>query len=543
MALWIALPALAYLFYELWGHWLVQRMYEQSLPLSFLNQVINRQGLHPLEYYTHKADAAVQGLLLLVIGSGILVWGYARSRRRWPASQFSQPLWGTLFLATACFWLLYLFQIPLFQALPHWFWSLHLTPLPWGWLSAPLAALSLMVVRAVLNQPEREGRNLFLLVLLGLALQHGFAWMEGRGLEGLAGRLQESGGHGRLAQEAMAQQSLWRVLTRYEQLLESGELSPFPHATRPPGQLLFLMLAGRLAQWGSQEPVQRLAFFAAWIFPLLSCLVVIPLFYLCRLLAPGPAAWVPALLYLFIPSTVLVTLHLDQCLYPPMAWSCACLYAYALWREWPAAATGVGVLFYLALFLSFSLAAMGVVLAALHAQAGLQQRRSGWKTAALAGAGFAGAALVFYLLFDYDLLLRYERAMAAHEYFKVVRWDAGRVLYCALLNTLEFAVWCGPAVGVLVVSELRKGGWRAWQGTGTEVLALALVGVLAGLALFGRTAGETARLWIFLVPLVVGTAAGPLGRLEEGLRVKAVGLVVVLQLVTILVLKRFQDFF
>jgi hypothetical protein len=135
--------------------------------------------------------------------------------------------------------------------------------------------------------------------------------------------------------------------------------------------------------------------------------------------------------------------------------------------------------------------------------------------------------------------------MAAHQRFKVGDWGAGQVLYCALLNLVEYAVWCGPPLVLLAAAQLRvvwarrrEQGWGAEEGW-----ALALVLTLGGLALLGRTAGETARLWLFALPLVLVAAAGPLARLAPPARERAVALVVALQLLTAVVLKRCQDFF
>ena len=380
LGLWLALPLLLGGGYALWGHPLVQGMYEQHLPSAWLNQVFKRQALHPISYYLHKADQAMWGLLLLYLGGSGLAAGYLWLRRRWPGALLAQPCWGGLLLATGCYWLVFLLQLPLFQLLPHWFWSLERTPLPWWWLALPLLPLALWLVRQVLSAPDRVGRNLLLLILGGYLCQQDLAWMEGRGLDGLSDRLGGEGGHGRLVQTAVAQPSAWRLLTQYEALLESGELGPFPHATRPPGQLLVLMGMDRLAGLigpDSAAPAQRLAHLAAWVFPLFSYLVVVPLFYLCRLYMDERGAWLPPLLYLFVPSTALITLHLDQCLFPLVAWTCVGLYAWGLKGDSSWAALGTGMLFYLGLFLSFGLAALGGVLAALHLQAALERGQIG----------------------------------------------------------------------------------------------------------------------------------------------------------------------
>ncbi|MCC7263186.1 MAG: hypothetical protein IT369_11775 [Candidatus Latescibacteria bacterium] len=160
-------PLLAAIGYALWGHELVRRMYEQTLPLTALNQLIKRQAQHPLSYYLGKADQAVWGLLLLYLAAGGLAWGAVWWRRRWPAALVAQPLWTSILLATGGYWLVFLLQLPLLQLLPHWFWSLALTPLPWWWLGLPLLPLVAWLVVAVMGQPGRVGRNLLLLILGG----------------------------------------------------------------------------------------------------------------------------------------------------------------------------------------------------------------------------------------------------------------------------------------------------------------------------------------------------------------------------------------
>jgi hypothetical protein len=65
-----------------------------------------------------------------------------------------------------------------------------------------------------------------------------------------------------------------------------------------------------------QGRFDRLTRLISWIFPFISFLVVIPLYYLSRHFLGEQQAVLPSLLYLFAPNILLIPLFLDQVLYP-----------------------------------------------------------------------------------------------------------------------------------------------------------------------------------------------------------------------------------
>ena len=148
--------------------------------------------------------------------------------------------------------------------------------------------------------------------------------------------------------------------------------------------------------------------------------------------------------------------------------------------------------------------------------------------------------LAMWLGLGYDALAQFRFGMAAHQAFKFPQWGFGHTLYFGALNLVEFALWCGPALALLCAAQLHR-ACRSWPpGTMADLLVLALAIALAGLVLFGRTAAETARLWLFLLPLVAIAGARYLGEIAPG---RGAGFLLMLQLVTVLVLKKFQDLF
>lgn len=566
---------LIWLLYALYGHLLVQGMYDRTLPFEWLNGIVKRQTQHPLDYYLVMADSAVRGVCLLLIGGAMVGAGLAEFARRRPDSPWSGRTQRVVIVSTLLVWAAFLLEAPLFPLLPHWVWSLHKSHLPAAWILLPAAALGLGSVRFVLRHPERWRLNLLMLIGAGYALQLAFAFSEGRGMDALSSQYL-GGGHGRLARAATEQRSPLRLVTSYGQLLDTGELVSFPHATRPPGAVLFLVGMERLSRvWGEGEEgdsppaLERLSSMAAWTLPLLAYLTVIPLFGICRrLYGTSAAAWVAPSLYLFIPNVTLMTLHLDQCLFPLLAWTCVYTAVRGLDTGHPGWAVGAGVLLYLSLFVSFGLIALApilLLLGLLWKRAGKEQQRlkATGLYSLLLGAGWLATYLTFHALFGYDAVAQFRFGMAAHQAFKVLDWTLSATLYFAGLDALEFALWCGPPVSVLAVAEMRRVLWTARRGLsalggGTSdadaeslaagrhhsvVLTFAIV--ISLLALFGKTAAETGRLWIFLVPLVLMAAAGALMRLRRGGDQwhRYLLLICALQFVTVLVLKRHQDFF
>ena len=142
---------------------------------------------------------------------------------------------------------------------------------------------------------------------------------------------------------------------------------------------------------------------------------------------------------------------------------------------------------------------------------------------------------------DYDALGRWTQAMAAHESAKVAQWGVVERFYYAGLNLVEFALWCGPPLALLCAADLRRTLSRVATGSRDleEGLVMSLAAILLGLVVVVGTAGETARLWIFLVPLATISAARTLRRMAPDSLPWVVGL----QLVLIVVMKARQDFF
>ena len=536
-----------WLAYEAWGGPLVRSVYLRQTSIDWLNGLINRQDIHPLQYYYDKADRAARGAILVLLSAPLFLGSWSAAACRWPGSAWNNPLVGGGLTATGLWTVAYVLEVPVFQVLPHWFWALSPKQLSWWWLLPLLAAWSWFVLRTVLRNPRRTGINLLLLAVLSYCLQHGFALTEGRGLEAMRDCLLKTG-HADFVHQALVIDDPLRLASHYGRFLEGGELPLFPHATKPPGALLFFWAFARSGQaFLGLATAEELATWAGLLFPVGACAAVVPLFFLCRMTMPLRQAWVVTSLFPLVPSTALILLHADQFLFPLLGLLFICCWTRALklascW--WGLVA---GIAFYVAIFASFALVALAPIIPVSGAAAllGLEDRRRwrrvGWATACTV-IGFLGIYGVLYAGLGYSALDRFQHALAAHQGWKVESWSGGMRSYLALLNLIEFTLWCGIPLSLLAAADLWRGlrNWRVWdEGLG---LSWSLLFILLVLGMVGKTAAESGRLWLFLVPLVLFSAARHFHRIC-GKKVEWATMVLALsQFVSIVVLKIRQDF-
>ncbi|WP_394829492.1 hypothetical protein [Pendulispora albinea] len=412
-----------------------------------------------------------------------------------------------------------------------------------GTLVLVAAAFALPLCARMVAAPHPSNtalaRKVAILVVTGFALQHGLALAENRGWNGMRDRM-VGRGHAEFALEAGKLQSAWAALRDYETIAAEKSFLP----SKPPGQLLFYMAVADLAdavvpdRWSVPPPDRpevetsrqwRLINTALFVYPLLSMLTLLPLTYLgLALLGRDLALW-PAFLYMLCPPVQLVTLHLDQTLYPLLVTT---LWAFAVravcvagaTRDDPGAArsvartralwAGAGALAWLAQFVSFSVLPAfpltAVLVWAARATIRKVDRPLPWRPllrgALLALAVFALLTALLAAAAGYNPLHAFQRSLAHHH--RWMRWNESLRWPAARLNLLEFFYWIGPPI-VLAF------GWQCAKGIaslvrrridGRSTPAMGTAAILAATAIFGATYGEVARLWLFLVPAVILSA-------------------------------------
>lgn len=462
-------------------------------------------------------------------------------------------------------WVILANELTVLSGIPGWYWETgeHLTSGSPLWAAAGLAALAAVFV-LVLRRPQRTGLNLALLVLLGAFLQLSFGLYDGRGFEYL--RLKYAGTlHKSYAMRASAPNADPLATIREYEALYGDAMFP---STKPPGVMVFYILTGKLTNLIWPQPTTEgrflvLTTFAAYVFPLISFLVLIVLTYLARRLIEPPWLYLPALFYLTAPNVILLPLFLDQVLYP-LLFTLGIGLSYAAVRR---GTLGAGVLLgaglYLAIFFSFSmlpLIPLALLLAGLDTLLRRKEVRlvQPLRVAAGMALGLTALFVLFYLLFGYDFLTRYNRAMDVvhyYDYFERAGAPAqgafqggffpslGNILNALALNNLDFAAGVGfplyvffLAGGMYALVRLLRG-----QVSGAALIVPAVFITFLALNLYGQNRGESSRLWLFWVPMAALTAALELRRLFRRPWLAA-ALLLLAQWLTILLSFKFQDF-
>lgn len=471
-----------------------------------------------------------------------------------PSIQFRKILQHTFLLTaivlTSSFCLILIVQLPIFQNLPYWFWPLQTLENPqYGWI-IPILMLNFGLLAIVWKFPDKVIRNLVLLILLGFATQQMFALIDGRSLEGMRDRV-VSTGHADFAYDAVNPPSITRVMRDYRSITNEQGIHRYPHSTKPPGHFLVYITSSRIAHllpWLGTNPFQRLTTFLALFFPLLTYLPVIPLFFLARLYLSHQQAYLVSLLFISAPNINLMTLHLDQSLYPLLFFLPLTLYLYG--RK-----SGKVYLFLLsglaiaaAVLVSFSLIPVIAIIGFLSVFSLFGKKEPfasriavEFKAGALIVVGFLVFELILFALFRYNLLSDYLYVMSQHQAWKISEWTAPLVMYIGALDILEFAIWTGVPLFLFSAAWMIK-SLRNWKQANSH-LALSMLICILLLAFFGKTVAETGRLWIFLVPCLALFALQDLiDRYPDSYK-RVFVLILGMQLLSTFVIKLFQDFY
>jgi len=457
-------------------------------------------------------------------------------------------------------WAILYFQIPIFVEMRHWFWNFNpKTNLHSGWIFLILIAASVIAAVYYLNSPRRPGWTLVFLVFLGCSIQVGFGFIEGKGLESIRENYTVTS-HRAYAELASDDPDLLSVVTDYENQFAGNTYA----GTKPPGVIAVYVGMEKLSnaifpEETFQGRYDRLTMVITYVFPLMSFLIVIPLFYFSRYFLSEEDAVIPAILYLFSPNILLIPLFLDQVLYPLVFLLCIFVVTMAIKRCSYWLSFLAGCLLYLAVFLTFSMIPtifMAFLMIALYYLLFVRQKTPQAIPSSKHGylkefvflslgmlAGLFALYAMFQGIFHYDPFIRYENAMVLHQQVKSYDSSPSQFLYSLLVINLDYSSWIGFPLALLGLVALaitmrrvltQKAGLIDW-------LAISFFITYLILNFMGQTKNETGRLWMFFNPIMVVFASSVIARIynRKGF---VVCLFLVLQLVTTLLTFIFQDF-
>jgi hypothetical protein len=444
-------------------------------------------------------------------------------------------------------WVILVFNIQTFVAIPYWTWYFHEKQANLIVLLL-LVLLSFLVINRVLKNPRNHKRNLVLLILLGYVIQVGFGFVEGLGFESLREK-SINAGHVKYLEYAVDNPRLSDAVFNYEQAFGWDIYL----GTKPPGVMIFYIIDQKLSN--SINPVigywarfDRLSRFNAYLFPLLTYLGLIVLFMVSKSLFNEGDAILPCILFLFLPNIILMPLELDQFLFPT-------LFMLGVFMTWKTIQTQslkwaffTGIMIYLAIFFTFALLPL-LPLAFLwigfeHLRVYTFKKLDKLvKIILMVSVGIILLFFLFQFLLNYDLLLRYDNAIEIHRMLKNFEPGFEQILEALRLNNLEIASWIGFPIALLflirigntVIAYIKK------RATYLDGLTAAFVITYLVLNFIGQTRGEVGRLWLFMTPLFALFAAAEIVRLFKKKELM-IWYVVGLQFITTFMTFKFQDY-
>ncbi|NPV78343.1 MAG: hypothetical protein HPY59_18460 [Anaerolineae bacterium] len=450
------------------------------------------------------------------------------------------------FFATLFQWMVFLFQLRVFEQIPGWYWPIILKPdfTRHVALFGLFFLFSLFILYRIRRFPRPVWSNLALICLLFIGLQYAIGFMEGRGAASLTDRFFLSYHRVYIEEACNTTLSGREAVTRYEGLYPSMFFQ-----TKPPGVLWLAfqlnqiaglpVLSSLLEQLSGTIPLseylpgmvsascRRSMALATFTFPLLASSTVWILYGFSRRLIGREEyqqlACYSALAFALAPNILMLALFPDQFFYPPLFLLVAWMILSALQRKSFWVCFLIGAALYAVIFLSFSMLPL-LTIPVFYLACVIWQKNNPIealtnliRTLLPMGLGGLLSMLLFKVFLNYDILTRYHRMMTTRiqgdfytrldlqftgeaTWLEKIRqtWEAAK------LNNIELAAAVGfPLFIFFVVMGLRS-LIHVIQRKPVETAAMNASLFLAYVALNALRVvlGEAARLWMFWVPVM-----------------------------------------
>jgi hypothetical protein len=307
----------------------------------------------------------------------------------------------------------------------------------------------------------------------------------------------------------------WSWLALYPQLLRTGMINLHTQS-KPPGPLVYHMLFIHAMGYGRESAIR-----SGEVLALLGGLSILPVYWLIKVLArDATVAMTAAAMLALCPGFVLIYPSLDAAYVGPVALMLACWHL-AVWRRGVgavAAAIGCGVALALVLFFTYTPLVLGFFMAGdalLAWTAGRDDVRLAWRlafrAALAAGAGIV-VYVVAYLAIGFDPIDTF--AAAWHNQHLLLKTYINDRPYprTILFDLTDFA-FSAAWVALIPAAVAMWRSTAAWRDKSTmqagrmaRLIALALAQPVL-VAVTGLVQAETARVWNFMLPLLLLAAA------------------------------------
>ena len=402
-----------------------------------------------------------------------------------------------------------------------------------------------------MKHPKRIIVNLILIVALGYIIQIGFGFIEGEGFESIRTKAAEAG-HVVYFEYAVDNPVLSHAILDYEEAYGWETWL----GTKPPGVILFYIVSQKISNvvYPAQDYTgrfMRLTNFAAYVYPLLTFLATIPLFYLARvILGSDEKAYISSILFVFIPNILLMPLELDQVLFPLLFIICLLCTWQIIKRKSFVWAVLTGVIYYTSLYFTFSLLPLlALICMWLFFEYLSSTENQRFKKLVVQGVGIVAGLFISYVIFklalNYDVFIRFSNAMAHHTSLKEYESGFQQILAALKLNNMEIAAWIGFPVALFVISRLLSTvkSYINRNVSRADIFSAAMIVMYIVLNIAGKTRGEVGRLWIFLVPAFVIMASQEISCLFDKRKNGVLLTVALLQMITTMMIFKIQDYF
>jgi len=390
-------------------------------------------------------------------------------------------------------------------------------------------------------------RKLLALELLGFMLQVSFGFIAGKGFVSIQ-KMARNSAHRRYYDRAVDNPLLWDALTDYETHYGWDHFL----GTKPPGVISFYIVLQRASNIVNPvttyaDRLDRLTIFLAYVMPLLTYLTLIPLYAFSKIFIKGEDVWLPLLFYLVFPNTLLQMLELDISLFPFLFVLALLLTHKVITKQSVGWAIAAGAAAYICVFFSFSLLMvipLSLVWLGVEYLYHWDNLKFWHMVKIVAGylSGLAVTGLTFYAVFQYNAVLRYQNAITMHKEMKLLATGFEQLKDAWVLNSIEFTMWIGFPVAILLMMRTVRSGIAVWQRR-SDVLDrfyAAFLPTFILLNVFGQTRSEVGRLWAFFMPLVAIFITPEALRLIKKRKV-AVYALMFLELITTFLIFKFQN--